>query len=187
MTRHGVRPNITRRGGSQRGARCGVSVSRSPRAARRPARWRGGAGWQSPPAAARGEARPSMLGGCTGGCAGGCTGGRARANAGWGGAGGKRGSRAAVRRARLQQVLCSRCAEASRRLRAATTAATASAWTSSVHATLAGLGRFKVGRALTLLLVLECMITTSTIGYFVGFGASLGLWGWSGEFTRRAT
>ena len=106
-------PNITRRGGPQRGARCGVSVSRSPRAARRPARWRGGAGWRSPPAAARGEARRSMLGGCTGGC----TGGRARANAGWGGAGGKRGSRAAVRRARLQQVLCSRRAEASRRLR----------------------------------------------------------------------
>ena len=44
-------------------------------------------------------------------------GGRSRANAGGGSAGGKRGSRAGRRRARLQQVLCSRRAEASRLLR----------------------------------------------------------------------
>jgi hypothetical protein len=55
-----------------------VNVSRSPRAARRPARSRGGAGWQSPPAAARGEARCSVLGGRAG--ASGGERGRARAN-----------------------------------------------------------------------------------------------------------
>ena len=110
-TRLTVHPTITRHGGSRRGARCGVNVSRSPRAARRPARWRGGAGSQSPPAAARGEARSSMLGG------------RARASEGERGrkkngvVRGKRGSRAERGRARLQQVLCSRCAEALRVLR----------------------------------------------------------------------